>query len=204
MNKTGFVSLASAVIMSVMMLSASPVTADETTDALKAQIAALQKRVEQLEAGQSVAAQPQPAVHHPYKAQPWDPMEEMNRVQQEMNRMFRQAFSSPGFTGSGMLNSNMFYDEDFDIKDNKDHYLISLDLQGFDKDKVDIQIDQHAVTISGQQSSQTERDGQNSHYSSQSYGSFLRTLPLPADADTAKVQTKKEGGKLIITIPKKT
>lgn len=171
MNKTSLIMRASAIIMSGMILSACPVWADENVSALKAQIGALQKRVEELESDR------------------WDPMAEMERW----------------FTGrSGLLNSNMLYDENFEIKDNQDHYLISLDMQGFDKNKVDIQIDPHSVTISGQQSSQSKEEGHNGYYSSHSYGSFLRTLPLPADADTHKVQTKKEGGKLIITISKKT
>lgn len=205
MNKNSFIMLASAVIVGGMMISAVPVSADESVKELKAQMEALQKRVEELESSR-VAEQnrPQPQTFQ-YSADRWDPMAEMDRIQQQMNRIFQQTFSNTGFTGrSGVLNSSMFYDDDFDIKDNQDHYLISVDMQGFEKDKVDIQIDQHAVTISGQQSSQSKEEGQNGFYSSHRYGSFLRTLPLPADADTQKVQTKKEGGKLIITIPKKT
>lgn len=187
------------------MILTLPVSADESVKELKAQIEALQKRVDELEASRS-ALQPRPQSGvNPFNAGRWDPLAEMDRVQQEMNRIFQQSFANTGFTGrSGLLNSHMFYDDNFDIKDNQDHYLISLDMQGFDKDKVDIQIDQHSITISGQQSSQSKEEGHNGFYSSHSYGSFLRTLPLPDDADTQKVQTKKEGGKLIITIPKKT
>lgn len=205
MNKNCFIVLASAVIVGGMIISTVPVSADESVKELKAQMEALQKRVEELESSRSAEqTRPQPRTNQ-YDADRWDPMAEMDRIQQQMNRIFQQTFSNTGFTGrSGVLNSSMFYDDDFDIKDNQDHYLISLDMQGFEKDKVDIQIDQHAVTISGQQSSQSKEEGQKGFYSSHRYGSFLRTLPLPADADTQKVQTKKEGGKLIITIPKKT
>lgn len=200
MNKTGLSVLMSAVILTGIIYFPSCVSAEESIGALKAQIEALQKRVEELESAKAV-----PSNQSPSGMDRWDPMEEMERMQREMNRMFQQSFSQTGLSRhNGLLNSHMFYDEDFAIKDNKDHYQISLDIQGFDKDKIDIRIDQQSVTISGQQTSQSEKDAQDSYYSSRTYGSFLRTLPLPVDADTQKVQTKQEGGKLIITIPKKT
>ncbi len=200
MKKTGLVMLTSAVILIGMNYFPSVTTAEESVSALKAQIEALQKRVDELESAQNSSTTPAQI-----RQDRWDPIEEMSRMQQEMNRMFQQSFSQPGFSGrNGLLNSQMSYDEDFVIEDEKDHYLISLDIKDYDKDKIDIQIDQQSVTISGQQTAQSEDKSQNGYYSSRTYGSFLRTLPLPVDADTAKVQTKQEGGKLIITIPKKT
>ncbi|MGE0268587.1 MAG: Hsp20/alpha crystallin family protein [Candidatus Omnitrophota bacterium] len=200
MKKTVLFVLASAVILTGIICLPSGVSAEDNINALKSQIEALQKRVEELEsasAGKTV--RPQTAIDR------WDPIEEMDRMQREMNRMFRHSFFQPGFSGhSGLLNSHMFYDEDFAIKDNKDHYLISLDIKNFDKDKIDIRIDQQSITISGQQTSESEENAQNGYYSSRTYGSFLRTLPLPVDADTPKAQTKQEGGELIIKIPKKT
>jgi len=103
-----------------------------------------------------------------------------------------------------MFKNNMFYDEDFDIQEMKDGYEIKFDMSGLDNDKVNIEINEHSVTISGERSSQAEESNQNGFYSSRSFGTFLKTVSLPVDADTQKMETKKEGDMLIIKMPKKT
>ncbi|HLF18828.1 MAG TPA: Hsp20/alpha crystallin family protein [Candidatus Omnitrophota bacterium] len=36
------------------------------------------------------------------------------------------------------------------------------------------------------------------------FGTFLKTIPLPVNADTEKVKTEQKGDELVITMPKKT
>ncbi len=193
-----------------------PVFAQENTDDLKDQIKALQKRVEELESTQSKNLQQnsqfqQRIPHQNRFNRPlgggWDPFEEMGRMQEEMNRMFQNSFSRSGSFGSGkkgMFKNNMFYDGDFNIQETKEGYTIKFDMSGLDKDRLDIEVNEHSITISGERSSQSEKSNQNGLYSSRSFGSFLKTVPLPVDADTEKMETKKKGNMLVIRMPKKT
>jgi HSP20 family protein len=212
MKRAYFIPLSMALILGLSS-AVSPVFAADNVSDLKAQIEALQKRVEELEAARSKPAQQAPpsnAFQNPGSAPwggGWDPFDEMSRIQEEMNRMFQRSFSNPGFAGSGkagMFKNNMFYDEDYNIQETKDGYQLTFDMSGFDQDKVNIDVNGHSITISGQQSSQEDQSKGNGYFESRSYGSFLKTVPLPPDADPQKMETKKDGNTLIIKIPKKT
>ena len=72
-----------------------------------------------------------------------------------------------------------------------------------DKDKVGIQINQHSLTVKGQRSRQEKEQNANRYISSDSFGSFVKTIPLPDDADTTRVRTEKKGDTLVIELPKK-
>jgi len=78
-----------------------------------------------------------------------------------------------------------------------------MDISDLDKDKMDIEINGHTITISGQGSGQEEETGPQSFYKSQRFHSFLRTIPFPQDADSNTVTTNIEGDSLIIKMKKK-
>ena len=81
--------------------------------------------------------------------------------------------------------------------------IIKLDIKGVDKENIDVEANENAVTISGEYFKQVEEANPYRIYSFNGYGSFLKTMPLPEDADSEKMKTVDEGEFLIITIPKK-
>lgn len=213
MRKNTIIVLSAVFLLSFVLLAENTVYGDENSGELKAQIEALQKRVEELEATQLKGPQKSTQEQQAFSQQKgpggswdsWDPFEEMSRVQEEMGRMFQSSLSSPGYFGSGKTGmfNNMFYDEDLSVKEIDNRYEISIDMSGFDKDKVDLEVNEHSIAISGQRTSKNEQSNKNGYYSSQSFGSFLKTVPLPTDADTQKMETKKDGNILVIKMPKK-
>ncbi|MCA9408239.1 MAG: Hsp20/alpha crystallin family protein [Candidatus Omnitrophica bacterium] len=186
-------------VLVLLLMPLKVVSAQETNNELRNQIQELQQRIEKLEADQQVVAN---KVEKSAGVDSWNPLEEIDHIQNEMSRMIQQSFSRTGNFRNGSINSNLYYD-DFDIKENKDSYEIKLNLQGFDKDKIDVEVNQYALTVSGQEAKSNEENTSRGSYKSQSFGSFLRTYPLPDDADTQKMQTKKEDNQLVIIIPKK-
>lgn len=136
----------------------------------------------------------------------WDPFAEMQQMQDRMNRIFRDSFRRSNSLldpSSGQFSS--FYEPDLDIQDKKDHYLITLDLPGLDKDKINIEVTEHMIVISGERSYESEkRDGAQGFYRMERrFGSFSRRLPLPEDAASEGVNAKYESGVLEIRVPKK-
>ncbi len=182
-----------------------PVMAEnvESVAELKKQIEALEKRVDRLE---DERKNPPNALNAPSQSgsvSGWNPFEEMNRMQEEMNQMFQHPFDRYGRT-QRMFNSKMSFNSDFDFRETNNGYEITFDMTGMDKDKIDIQINENSITVKGEQSRQDKEEGPNQYFSSQSFGSFMKTIPLPVDADTTKVKTQKEGDDLVIRIPKKS
>ncbi len=145
-----------------------------------------------------------PNSSYPLKEQ-WDPFAEMERMRERMRRMFEESFSGMMSKGGmpGMFNTDMFYDTDFELKDLGDRYEMRINISGLNKNKIDIEIHQHSLSISGEYSEQTEETTQHSSVRSHTYGSFLKSISLPDDADTDKMTTTTQGDELIVTIPKK-
>jgi len=133
----------------------------------------------------------------------WKLFPEMKRMQKEINRMFQDSFHRRGWPSSGILNSSIFYDEEFDLKKTDEGYMLKLDIKGLDKENINVDIHENAITISGAYSQQVEETNPQGIYSLKGYGSFLKTMPFPADADTEKMETVMEEDSLIITIPRK-
>jgi HSP20 family protein len=133
----------------------------------------------------------------------WDPFAEMERIQEEMNRMFRDSFNHRESFGKGVFGGAAALDDDLDLKETDNSYVITLDMSGLDKDKVGVEINENSVTVKGEYSQEKKEEGPGRYFSSSGYGSFLKTMPLPVDADTAKLKSEKKGDSFVITIPKK-
>jgi len=131
----------------------------------------------------------------------WKLFPEIKRMQEEVNRMFQDSFHRRGWPSSGILNSNIFYDEKFDLKKTDEGYMIKFDIKGLDKENINVDFNENAITISGEYSKQIEETNPYGIYSLTGYGSFLKTIPLPVDADTGKIETIKKEDSLIIRIP---
>jgi HSP20 family protein len=180
---------------------------EDQVEVLKKRIESLQKRVEELEAGQVKAAQKaQEGARGYFKTSPdrWDPFSEIYRMQAEMDRMFQDSFFMGGPTSKGMFRSNMYYDDTFAMEEKEDKYVMEFDMAGMNEGKIDIQVNQRSLTVKGEQKAQRQDEGLNRSFSSQSYATFMKTISVPPDADTSRMTTENKGGKLIITLPKKT
>ncbi len=133
----------------------------------------------------------------------WDPFLEMERIREEMDEMFRDAFGQQTpQQGFGMFNTDISYDTNFKLEETSDGYAIKLDISGLNKDKIDVEINEHTITISGEGSGTEEEHGPQSSYKAHSYHSFLRTIPLPEDADSKTITTDQQGNTLIIQMKK--
>jgi len=194
-----------------IVCSPSSWAAAEDVTELKRQIEQLQKRVEELEAQQPTPSAPARRSTQPFspfnRIDPfgsWDPFEEMERIQREMNQMFQDSFDRGGTAGADLFGSGVDFGQSFDMQETDEGYEITFDTTGLNKDKVDIEINAHSITVTGEYSKEEREEGQNRFMQSKSFGSFLKTIPLPIDADTSKVKTEKEGNRLVIKMPKKT
>lgn len=133
-----------------------------------------------------------------------DPFAEMGRMSDQMNRMFRQVFDRGARQGSsGVFRGDLFYDQKIDMSEEAGGYIIKVDIAGLNKDKMKIDLDENAVTISGEYSEEKQERGQGIYAQSRSFGFFLRTIPLPEGAEVQGVKTKIKGDTLIIKLPKK-
>src|ERR1700758_740618 len=91
-----------------------------------------------------------------------------------------------------------------DIAESKDAIDLTAELPGVDEKDVDVTLADGVLTIRGEKKAERdEKDkDKNWHVVERSYGSFSRTISLPFDPDSAKVEAKFEKGVQHIHLPK--
>jgi HSP20 family protein len=178
---------ASAVVGSLMI--SGQAFADDTAQ-LKEQVQALQNRVSQLESQLGNDQQVSAMSAMPAYNQWADPFAQMVLMREQMDRNMRQAFADTGAFTPRM-----------DMKQTGDKYIITMDIPGMDKDKINVEIKQGTLVISGERQSETKDNKNNQYYRQErSFGTFMQAIPLPEDAKTDRIDAKYNNGVLTVTV----
>ena len=78
-------------------------------------------------------------------------------MQEEMDQMFQRSLKVRGDLNKGLFSNNMSYDANFEIKDQKDKYIIELDMKGLNENKTNIEIKDNYITIKGERSEENKK-----------------------------------------------
>ena len=89
-----------------------------------------------------------------------------------------------------------------DVTENDKEIKISAELPGMDEKDIDLSLQNDMLTIKGEKKEEKEDKGKDYYRMERSYGSFIRTIPLPVEVETDKVEAKFKKGVLSITLPK--
>jgi len=168
----------------------------DPNDDLKAQVKTLNGRVAQLE--QQLADKNNPAVPasgiSPTRSV-WDPYAEMQRMQAQMNQMFQDSFDR----GFGPWTSALAAGQ-ADLKETPDAYIITMDLPGMDKDKINVEVKNGMLIVSGERSAQSQVSGNQYSRQERSFGNFSRAIALPNGAKPDDVKADYKNGVLEIRV----
>ncbi|RUM63644.1 MAG: hypothetical protein DSZ03_05070 [Sulfurimonas sp.] len=133
-----------------------------------------------------------------------DPFEQMKRMQEEMQKSFG-AFNT-------MFSNDPFFQEVFnkmamaplsDVKEERDAYVIELNIPGSDKQNIEIKSDNNIVKVFASSNRSRDDNGTNYIHKERYIQQFQRSFVLPENADTAKMSSEYANGILTVTIPKK-
>lgn len=89
-----------------------------------------------------------------------------------------------------------------DVKEDKEHLTITLDLPGVKPEDVKISVEGQVLTIRGEKRQVSEQNDERWHRYERSYGSFERSFTLPSTVDADRIQASTEHGVLTVTLPK--
>jgi HSP20 family protein len=131
----------------------------------------------------------------------WDPFDELNRIDDRMNRMFRRAWRTwPG--EQDFLTTSEFAPA-ADIYEDENKLIYKMEIPGIKQEDLDVRLDGNTLTVSGERKFEQEEKRENFRRVERQYGSFFRSFELPASADREKVDANFENGLLRIEIPKR-
>lgn len=89
-----------------------------------------------------------------------------------------------------------------DVYDEKKDVVVKAELPGLTKDDVQVTLSDSTVTIKGEKKREKEVKEKDFYRSEREYGSFLRTVPLPAAVNADQVVANFKDGVLEIRLPK--
>jgi len=89
-----------------------------------------------------------------------------------------------------------------DISEDENEYLIKAELPEVGKEDVKVTVENGVLTLRGERRFEKEEKARKYHRIERSYGSFMRSLAMPDDADAEKVAAEFKDGLLKVHLPK--
>lgn len=133
----------------------------------------------------------------------WDPLEEMYRIQDSMNRIFQESSRRADHLMRAVNPDAALPEPAIRAAEGDDLYRVSIDMPGVKKEDIKVQIIERALVVSGVRRAREEEMSQENHYSmKQQYGKVVKQIPLPEDAAEDGIKASYEDGVLSLQIPK--
>ena len=127
----------------------------------------------------------------------WDPLRDLQRMQDEMNRLFDDRLTT---RGSG---ESVGWTPSVDIYEDEESISLRFELAGVDPKDVDIRFENGVLTLRGERKLEREEKRDNYHRVELSYGTFTRSFSLPGTIDAERIKAESKNGILAVLLPKK-
>jgi HSP20 family protein len=130
---------------------------------------------------------------------PWRPLRELERMRREMDRLWESFFEGrPGKKAEEAAE----WLPSLDVAETKNDLVVKAELPGMDPKDIDISLAEGVLTIKGEKKQEKEEKEENYHLIERSYGSFVRSVRLPKEVQSEKINASYKNGILRVTLPK--
>jgi HSP20 family protein len=123
-----------------------------------------------------------------------DPFSTMRREMDRLFNEFRGVGGGPYATEAGFAPA-------VNVRQTDQGVEVTAELPGIDEKNVEVSLAENALTIRGEKKEEREEKGEDWFVSERSFGSFLRTIPLPIEVDEGKAAAQFKNGVLTVTLP---
>lgn len=127
----------------------------------------------------------------------WEPIGELNTIQNEMNRLFNTFFDGSPATGATRR-----WIPPMDLVESSDEFVVRADLPGLSEGDINIEVEGNVLTVSGERAAEHEDSEGGYHRLERASGAFSRSLTLPEGVDAEHIVAGFDRGVLNIRIPK--
>lgn len=128
----------------------------------------------------------------------YNPWQEMNALQRQLNRLFDDALLPDSWGDFG----NLAKVPAAELTETEEAFQLKLEVPGMEAKDLDIQVTVDHVAIAGERKSETKTEENGRTRSEFRYGKFKRVIPLPARIQNTSVTAEYKDGILNLTLPK--
>ncbi len=141
----------------------------------------------------------------------WDVWDEMRRMQQEMENLFRSFWGRDYFSRSPLIegprNRDLMpvnYREPIaDIWETDKEIVATVELPGVNKEDIQVNVRDNGVEVKVERQEEKKDEKKDVYRIERSYTGFYRYFSLPEYVDTSKIEATYKNGVLELRIPKK-
>lgn len=134
---------------------------------------------------------------------PW--LDDFEKFQEEIERFFKSAFENfrlSDWEGQfGRFHAPVY--PAVNVRETDKTIVVEAEVPGMKVSDLRIDVTEDRVTIAGERKAEEQRKDEGLFRQEYTYGSFSRTIPLPAPVESDQVTTDLKEGVLRLTIPKK-
>jgi HSP20 family protein len=124
-----------------------------------------------------------------------EPFREFAAVHNEMNRLMNALFEGNG-------RSNQAWAPAVDVWETDDELVYSFDLPGVSRDKINVELEDGALTVSAERDRTDEVEEDRFYRFERRFGSFSRTIALPQGTTDAAIKADYKDGVLEVRVAK--
>lgn len=122
------------------------------------------------------------------------PFEDFERIRREMSRFLDSVPGPREGRGAGVFPA-------VNVSQDSSNFYVRAELPGVKANELDVSAFQRTLTIGGERKA-AEEEGVSYHRRERAVGNFSRSVTLPGDFDSEKVQARFINGVLTVTLPK--
>jgi len=125
-----------------------------------------------------------------------------SKLQTEMDSMFDRFFKGSWGAPLELFASRGGWGLSVDVVDSDKEVVVKADVPGVDPKDLDISLAGNTLVISGEKKEEHEEKGKHYFRSERAFGSFRRSVELPAAVDAEKVKANYSNGVLTVRLDK--
>lgn len=130
---------------------------------------------------------------------PWREKRDVQKFRRQLDDFFDRVF---GAWPSHLTPWEGDWAPSVDVSETGKEVIVRAEAPGMDPKDIDISLVGNRLTIKGERKQEKEEKEENYYRSERIYGSFSRTVQLPAEVDENKIDATYKDGVLKITMPK--
>ncbi len=131
---------------------------------------------------------------------PWRMFHEMEEAGRRFDSIFDDAFLPAIWRRFPTMERD--WTPAIEVLEKEDRYIVKAELPGIKKEDVEVSLHEDILTLKGEKKVETEGTEDDYRWTERSYGSFYRTVMVPAKVDSEKIEARYEDGVLEIDLPK--